>query len=175
MATSMSPAEVDEYLARQRTIIVTTLRPDGSPVAHPVWFVKLGESVYIDTRANSLKHRNILNDPRVCAVVESGESYFELRGVRIEGVCQPVSDNVEMLRVQTALEEKDLAMGSGMAEMPDWFSKNRSQRRSRGDRVMLRIPMERVYSWDFSKARKHYEAAQDADPASADPKEPRDG
>ncbi|MDP7572884.1 MAG: FGGY-family carbohydrate kinase, partial [Myxococcota bacterium] len=54
---------------------------------------------YFDTRANSLKHRNILNDPRVCAVVESGESYFELRGVRIEGACQPVSDNEEILRV----------------------------------------------------------------------------
>ena len=158
MTTSMSPDEIDEYLASQRTIIVTTLRPDGSPVAHPLWFVKHGKSVYVDTRANSLKHKNILNDPRVCAVVESGESYFELRGVRIEGACQPVSDEEEILRVQAALEEKDRALGSGTSELPDWFSKSRNQRRSRGDRVMLRIPMERVYSWDFAKARKHYES-----------------
>jgi hypothetical protein len=171
----MSPAEVDEYLASQRTITVTTLRPDGSPVAHPMWFVKLGEAVYFDTRANSLKHRNILNDPRVCAVVESGESYFELRGVRIEGACQPVADSEEIDRVQTALEEKDLALGSGMAEMPDWFSKSRSQRRSRGDRVLLRIPMDRVYSWDFSEARKHYESAQASNPAGANPKKPGSG
>lgn len=175
MATSMSPAEVNEYLASQRTITVTTLRPDGSPVAHPLWFVMLGESVYVDTRANSLKHKNILNDPRVCAVVESGESYFELRGVRVEGACQPVSDSEEILRVQTALGEKDLALGSGMAEMPDWFSKSRRQRRSRGDRVLLRITMERVYSWDFSKAREHYEPAQASSPANADPNEPRSG
>jgi len=173
VATSMSPAEVDEYLASQRTITVTTLRPDGSPVAHPLWFVKLGESVYFDTRANSLKHKNILNDPRVCAVVESGESYFELRGVRIEGACQPVTDSEEIVRVQSALGEKNLALGSGMVEMPDWFSKSRSQRRSRGDRVLLRIPMERVYSWDFSKVRKHYEPAQTSDPTHANPKEPR--
>ena len=157
VGTSMSSTEVDEYLAGQRTITVTTLRPDGSPVAHPLWFVKLGESVYFDTRADSLKHKNILNDPRVCAVVESGESYFDLRGVRIEGACRPVLDSEEIDRVQAALEAKDLELGSGMAEMPDWFSKSRSQRRSRGDRVMLRIPMERVYSWDFSKARKHYQ------------------
>ncbi len=175
MATSMSPAEVDEYLASQRTITVTTLRPDGSPVAHPLWFVKLEQSVYFDTQTNSLKHKNILNDPRVCAVVESGESYFELRGVRIEGACQPVSDDEEILHVQTALAEKYLALGSGMAEMPDWFSKSRSQRRSRGDRVLLRIPMERVYSWDFSKARKHYESAQTSDPADVNPKEPSSG
>ena len=160
MATSMSTDEVDAYLASQRTITLTTLRPDGSPVAHPLWFVKLGESVYFDTRANSLKHKNILDHPRVCAVVESGESYFELRGVRIEGACQPVSDADEILRAQSALEEKDLALGSGMAEMPDWFSKSRSERRSRGDRVMLRISIERVYSWDFSKTRSHYESAK---------------
>ena len=168
MATKMTPAEVEEFLAGQRTIIVTTLRPDGSPVAHPLWFVKLGESVYVDTRANSLKHENILHDPRVCAVVESGESYFELRGVRIEGACQPVADSAEIDRVQAALEEKDLSLGSGMAEMPDWFAKSRMERRNRGDRVMLRIPMQRVYSWDFSKTRKHYERAPNLDAAKTE-------
>ncbi|HIF97482.1 MAG TPA: hypothetical protein EYQ54_10740 [Myxococcales bacterium] len=160
MSTSMSPAEVDKYLASQRTITLTSLRPDGSPVAHPLWFVKLGENVYVDTRANSLKHRNIVNDPRVCAVVESGESYFELRGVRIESACQPVSDPEEIHRALAALGEKDRALGSGMTETPDWFSKSRDQRRNRGDRVMLRIPMGRVYSWDFSKTRRHYESAE---------------
>jgi hypothetical protein len=160
VSTRMSPTEIDEYLASQRTITVTSLRPDGSPVAHPLWFVKLGENVYVDTRTNSLKHRNILNDPRVCAVVESGESYFELRGVRIESACQPVSDPGEIDRALAALGKKDLALGSGMTEMPDWFSKTRDQRRSRGDRVMLRIPMERVYSWDFSKTRRHYKSAE---------------
>ncbi|HIF92934.1 MAG TPA: hypothetical protein EYQ60_07360 [Myxococcales bacterium] len=167
MGTSMSPVEVDDYLVSQRTITVTTLRPDGSPVAHPLWFVKLGESVYIDTRANSLKHKNILNDPRVCAIVESGESYFELRGVRIEGACRAVSDEEEILRVQTALGEKDRALGSGMADMPEWFSKSRAKRRNRGERVILRIPIDRVYSWDFSKARKHYDAEQTSGPASS--------
>ena len=157
MTTGMSPGEIEEFLASQRTIVVTTLRRDGSPVAHPLWFVKLGTSVYVDTRTDSLKHRNILHDSRVCAVVESGESYLELRGVRIEGHCQPVTDREEIEHVQAALGEKDAKLGSGMAQMPDWFSESREQRRSRGDRVMLRIPMERIYSWDFSKVRGHYE------------------
>ena len=78
--------------------------------------------------------------------------------MRIESACQPVSDPEEIDRALAALGEKDLALGSGMTEMPDWFSKSRDQRRSRGDRVMLRIPMERIYSWDFSKTRRHYES-----------------
>ena len=160
LATKMNPAEIDTFLTSQRTITLTTLRSDGSPIAHPLWFVKLDDSIYVDTRANSLKHRNIIDDPRVCAVAESGESYFELRGVRIEGACQVVSDAAEIDRVQIALNDKDQAIGSGMTEMPEWFSKSRKHRQSRGERVLLRIPMDRVYSWDFSKARTHYESAE---------------
>ena len=157
MKTSMSATEIDEFLAGQRTVTLVTLRPDGSPVAHPLWFAHFDRSLYIDTRADSLKHKTVLHDPRVCAVVEAGESYFELRGVRVEGRCEPVSDEAEIARVQAAIAEKDAKIGSGVSEMPAWFKESRQQRRTRGDRVILRIPMDRVYSWDFGKVRAHYE------------------
>jgi hypothetical protein len=92
----------------------------------------------------------------VCAVVEAGESYFELRGVRVEGRCERVEEPEELARVERAQAEKERRIGSGMGELPAWFSESRSARLARGERVVLRIPMERVYSWDFSKARKHY-------------------
>ena len=31
--------------------------------------------------------------------------------------------------------------------------------RSRGDRVMLRISMDKVFSWDFGQTREHYRRA----------------
>jgi len=40
---------------------------------------------------------------------------------------------------------------------------------------MLRIPMQRVYSWDSSKARKHYESVQTSDPQNANPKKQSNG
>jgi len=156
VSTEMTPAEIDEFLESQRTLVLVTLRPDGSPVAHALWFTKLGRSVYVNTRRDSLKYRNVVRDPRVCAVVEAGEAYFELRGVRIEGRCERVEDPEEIARVQAAQAEKEARIGSGMGELPEWFSKSRARRLERGERVMLRLPLERVYSWDFSRVRAHY-------------------
>jgi PPOX class probable F420-dependent enzyme len=152
----MRPAEIDAFLDAQRTLVLVTLRPDGSPVAHPMWFARLGRSLYLDTRDGCLKHRNLLRDPRACAVVEAGESYFALRGVRIEGRCEPVQDPEEIARVRAAQAEKEARIGSGTQELPTWFAASRAARLERGARVVLRLPMQRVFSWDFSKVRDHY-------------------
>lgn len=156
MATEMTPAEIGDFLDSQRTLVLVTLRPDGSPVAHPMWFTKLGDALYVDTKRSSLKSRNLARDGRACAVVEAGESYFELRGVRVEGRCQEVKDPEEIARARAARAEKDARIGSGLGELPAWFGGSREQRLQRGDRILLRIPMQRVYSWDFSKVRGHY-------------------
>jgi hypothetical protein len=156
LATQMTPAEIEAFLDAQRTLLFVTIRRDGSPVAHPLWFTKLGENVYVNTRRDSLKFRNVSRDPRVCAVVEAGETYFELRGVRIEARCQRVEDPDEISRVEAAQAEKDRRIESGMGEAPEWLSESRSRRLDRGERVLLRIPIERIYTWDFSKLRAHY-------------------
>ena len=167
-ATQMTPAEIDAFLASERTLVLVTLRPDGSPVAHAMWFAKIADALYINTRRKSLKSRNIGQDERVCALVEAGESYFELRGVRVEGACAEVTDDDEIARAQAAQAAKDERIGSGMREMPEWFSGSRERRLGQGDRIVLRISMERVYSWDFSKVREHYtgDARGDARDAS---------
>lgn len=159
MDTAMTAQEIDAFLDGQRTLLLVTLRPDGSPVAHPMWFTRVGNVVYVNTRRDSLKWKNASKDPRVCAVVEAGESYFELRGVRIEGHTESVNDPEEIARVEEAQAEKERRIGSGMEEMPEWFSASRSQRVGRGDRVIVRIPMERIHSWDFSKVRDRYARA----------------
>jgi len=152
----MSSSEVRRFLDSQRTLVLTTLRPDGSPVAHALWFVRLDDALYVNTRQASLKARNISQDARVCALVEDGESYFELAGVRVEGACRVVEDPALRARVEAAQGEKDQRLGSGMGEMPEWFSQSRSRRLGRGERVLLEIPMQRVYSWDFGKLRARY-------------------
>jgi len=154
--TQMTPNEIAAFLDSQRTLILVTLRKDGSPVAHPMWFAKLGDALYINTQRKSLKARNVSHDMRVCAVVEDGESYFELRGVRVEGPCEEVTDDDEIARAMAAQSAKDERIGSGMREMPEWFAENREERLGQGNRVVLRIPMERVHSWDFCKVRSHY-------------------
>ncbi|HXK22868.1 MAG TPA: pyridoxamine 5'-phosphate oxidase family protein [Myxococcota bacterium] len=159
MATAMTPEEVREFLETQRTLILSTLRKSGAPVAHALWFTYLDDAVYFDTQMQSFKARNIRRDPRVCCLVEAGETYFELRGVMIQGRCVRVEDPEEVRRVEAAAAEKNARIGSGLEGLPDWFGDNRRERRGRGDRVLLKVPLEKVTTWSFGRAREHYARA----------------
>jgi len=156
MATSMTPEEVREFLQTQRTLILSTLKQNGAPVSHALWFTYLDGAVYFDTQSESFKARNIRRDPRVCCLVEAGETYFALRGVMIQGRCVPVEDAEEMRRVEVAAADKNARMGSGLEELPSWFGENRAGRRARGARVLLKVPLAKVTSWNFGQARDHY-------------------
>lgn len=157
MNTGMTAAEVENFLNNQRTVIVATTRSSGSPVMHAVWFVYLDQALYINIQRSSFKFKNILRDNRVCALVEDGETYFDLRGVSVEGRASEVTDDAEIARVEQAMADKDQRIGSGMEEMPAHFRDSRKQRLGRGDRVLVKIPLERVRSWDFGKSRSHYQ------------------
>jgi nitroimidazol reductase NimA-like FMN-containing flavoprotein (pyridoxamine 5'-phosphate oxidase superfamily) len=152
----MSAQEMVEFLENQRTAVIATSRESGSPVMHAVWFVYLDNAIYINVQRSSFKFKNILRDPRVCALVEDGESYFELRGVSAEGEAAEVTDDNEILCVQDAQDRKHQRIGSGTESMPNWFERSREERLKRGDRVLVRIPMTQVRSWDFGKSRSHY-------------------
>src|SRR4029453_19500647 len=90
MATSMTPEEVREFLTAQRTLILSTLKRDGAPVSHALWFTFLDGAVYFDTQRESVKARNIRRDARVCCLFGAGETYFVLRGLIISCTCAPV-------------------------------------------------------------------------------------
>ena len=156
MNTDMTPQELIAFLENQRTLIVASLRASGSPVMHAVWFVYRDNAVYINIQRSSFKFKNILRDPRVSALVEDGESYFELRGAMMEGEAKEVTDDEEILRVQDAQDAKHQRIGSGTENMPAYFTKSREERLQRGDRVLVKIPMTKVRSWDFGKAKAHY-------------------
>jgi general stress protein 26 len=158
MATSLTPEEVHEFLQNQRTLIVTTLKKDGAPISHAMWFTYLDDAVYFDTQSASLKARNIERDDRVCCLVEAGEKYFDLRGVTIQGHCVAVHDPQEIARVEAAKAEKNARIGSGLEDMPEWFSESRGRRRERGARVLLKVPMEKISTWNFGQVRDHYAA-----------------
>ncbi len=87
----MSAAEVDSFLAGERTVTCATIGPRGWPHLMPLWYVLReasdggpGPRIWAWTYAASQKVRNLERDPRATAQVEAGESYEELRGVMLE-------------------------------------------------------------------------------------------
>jgi PPOX class probable F420-dependent enzyme len=156
MTTSMTAADLLEFLATQRTLVLATTKRDGAPVMHPVWFVHFDDAIYINVQTRSIKYRNVERDDRVCCLVESGESYFELRGVMIQGRARRVDDPTEIARVEGAVAEKAARIGGGVDELPAYFFESRRRALARQARAILRISVDRVYSWDFGKTRGHY-------------------
>ena len=81
---AMTPAELDSFLAEQRTCRLATTGPDGPHVA-PLWFVWDTHVLWVSSLTRSQRWANISRDPRVAVVVDDGHHYHELRGVEIEG------------------------------------------------------------------------------------------
>jgi hypothetical protein len=103
----MSAAEVESFLAEERTATCATLGPRGWPHLMPLWYVlrppsaelattpgssggdrpghgELPVRIWAWTYAASQKVRNLERDPRATLQVEAGESYERLRGVMFE-------------------------------------------------------------------------------------------
>lgn len=80
----MSDAEVEAFLAEQRTLTCATHGPRGWPHLMPLWFVVRDGRIWAWTFAKSQKVRNLERDPRATVQVEAGEQYDQLRGVMLE-------------------------------------------------------------------------------------------
>ena len=126
----MTPGVLSHFLESQRTLILARVRRDGSPVATPMWFCRVGEFIYCNTAAESAKVGQVRADDRVCAVIEAGEDYFSLRGVRVEGRCRIVVDPDEITRAEEARDAKARRIGSGLEDLPAWFGESRDRRRA---------------------------------------------
>ncbi|KIZ13683.1 PPOX class F420-dependent oxidoreductase [Streptomyces natalensis] len=64
-------------------VTLTTVQPDGSPQASPVWVKRDGDDLLISTTVDRRKAANLRRDPRVSVVVQPFDapySYAEIRG-----------------------------------------------------------------------------------------------
>lgn len=63
--------------------VLTTLRPDGHPVAQPVWVDTDGVHILVNTEVHRRKFRNVNLDPRVTVTIWDRDNpyvYAEIRG-----------------------------------------------------------------------------------------------
>jgi len=80
----MSAAEVDAFVASQRTVICATNGRDDFPHLMPLWYVVRAGELWAWTFAKSQKVRNLERAARATLQVASGDAYSELRGVMLK-------------------------------------------------------------------------------------------
>ena len=130
------------YLARARTIRVATTNEDGSIYLSPLWMVVHEESLYIPVDAASRHAANFEAERPLAALVDAGDEYATVSGVRILGTMRVVEDAPLVERLQNLVFEKYFGTGHPYAEsyfeFGDWAG-----------RQYFELVPEKMIGWDM--------------------------
>lgn len=150
MAVELNDDERMAFVTAAHTGVLTTLQADGSPVSVPMWFVCIGDHVYMRTRARTPKVDNIVRDARVCFVTEDGLGWGELRAVIVRGRAALVDDVVERRRAIDAIDAKYASYGAARQRFTEGTSRHYG-----GEVAVIRIAVDprSTTSWDNRKVR----------------------
>jgi len=107
----MTPDEVAAMLAAGRKVQLATISPDGYPHLVTMYYTLVDGKIAFWTYRTSQKALNLARDPRISCLVETGEAYFDLRGVQIQGIVETITDPDGVLQI-------GLGVGTAMARTP---------------------------------------------------------
>jgi PPOX class probable F420-dependent enzyme len=141
---TMTEEERLAFLGEELTVIVSSFGPRGWPHSMPMWFVVREGEVWMWTYRTSQKVRNLERDPRATLLVETGETYDQLRGVMIEAEAEVVDDYDAVLALGRELFGR-YTPGVEGPEVEEALAKQASKR------VGIRYGERRVVSWDHRK------------------------
>jgi PPOX class probable F420-dependent enzyme len=146
----MSDAEVAAMLAGNRKVQLATLNPDGYPHLVTMYYTVVDGKIAFWTYRTSQKALNLARDPRITCLVETGEAYFDLRGVQIQGTAEAITDPDAVLKIGLAIGDvmagsQAAAAGQGGEAITDYVA---NAARKRYGYIVEPV---RVISWDHAK------------------------
>jgi nitroimidazol reductase NimA-like FMN-containing flavoprotein (pyridoxamine 5'-phosphate oxidase superfamily) len=142
----MTRTEVWSFLSSQRRVYLGFAMEDGFAHVTPIWFVIIGEKVYM--RAQDYKVKvGLAAKGKACVVIDDGDRYRELRGAVMWGRSRLLSDKRLIERVTALFESKYSERQWRPDEMPsDWVKERNLERRA-----FIEFVPEKIDSWDNRK------------------------
>jgi hypothetical protein len=108
-----------------------------------MWYGWAHGHVWLETKAKSQKVVNLRRDPRMSFLVETGQTYDQLRGVSLEGIGVIVDDPETVWEVCRGIFERyNAPYTEELKPFVDLMAHNR---------VAVRLDVERARSWDHRK------------------------
>lgn len=104
------------YLLRAKTIRIATANEDGSIYLSPLWFVVHDRRIYIPIDAASRHGDNFQAGRALSALVDQGDEYATVSGVRIMGRMEVVEDDELVETLQGLVFEKYFHVGHPFAD-----------------------------------------------------------
>jgi PPOX class probable F420-dependent enzyme len=140
---AMTAVEVAAFLAGSRKLQLATINRDGTPHLVTMYYAVLDGRIAFWTYRASQKALNLARDPRITCLVETGNEYFDLRGVQVQGVVQPVEDPAEVLQIGRRIAG---VMAGTDVPLPDEYVEHTARKR-----LGYTVQPTRVISWDHAK------------------------
>ncbi len=140
---AMTSEEQSAFLAAAKTLVLSSVDSKGYPHSVAMWFALVDGVVHMTTFRKSQKVLNIRRNPKVSLLAESGATYAELRGLMIRGNAE-ILDDVNLC-TDILADIQSRYYGSNDPSVREIL------RRQAAKRVAIRVPPERVTSWDHSK------------------------
>ncbi len=145
----MTDAERETFVAEQKSLQVGTLNRDGSVHLTTLWYALVDGRIAFETYQKSQKIRNLERDPRVAVLVETGDSYGELRGVSINGTAELDADPAAVTGVAREVMKKYQPGLEGDAL-------EGAAKQLAAKRTAVFIKPDKIMSWDHRKLSGGY-------------------
>lgn len=147
----MTPDEVAGMLAGGRKVQLATINPDGYPHLVTMYYALVDGKIAFWTYRTSQKALNLARDPRISCLVETGDAYFDLRGVQIQGTVHTITDPDAVYKIGLAIGDVmgnagGEARGGQVSEAVGEYVANAARKR-----YGYIVEPVRVISWDHSK------------------------
>src|ERR1700722_6920415 len=142
-AIRMSDDEVAAFIEQQRRAPGAPVGPSGMPHLVAMWYAVLDGQVWIETKAKSQKVVNLRRNDNFSFLVEDGLTYDQLRGVSLEGRGVVLDDPDALWKVGVSVFER--YTGPYTEELRPFVEAMIH------NRVVVRLDVERVRSWDHRK------------------------
>ena len=147
---TMTQDEMQAFLESERVLNVATIGPTGHPHLVAMWYAMVAGNAVFWTFGKSQKIVNLRRDPKMTGLVESGDTYDQLRGVELRGKGVIVDDYDEILDIGKAVGVKYNGPSAlGEAALP--FLEAQASKR-----LGVVFEIEHVASWDHTKLAGSY-------------------
>lgn len=132
----LTDSEIDAFLDERHSLVLATLRRDGTPHLTTVWYRWDGSSLWITTNDARAKYRNIQRDPRVSALIDAPARES---AVTVYGAARVAARGDGAYEGAMAVVSRYVEDGAAYLAA-----------RSGEGRVLIEIVPERIVSWKLS-------------------------
>jgi hypothetical protein len=140
---AMSDEERNAHLASLLVCRVGTIGADGGPHVSALWFVWDGAALWLYSLIRSQRWVNLQRDRRISVVIDTGEEYFQLRGVEFIGEVEFVGEQPRVGDPNIELEEPERLFAERYTG-GTWLGYDQRH-------AWLRLRPRKQVTWDFRK------------------------